>query len=275
MGSAYYLFVDGGATQSSATLYHPTSGILETVHGGALTFNYSVDVGDSLSKLLEPIPATTLEQVQAAVVSLAGTELWPRLTELQACGLTFTVKSDVFPVVQAAKVRGLAGGLSLGTGVVAASTGASSRQAGGWGFPFADQGGGAWLGREVVREALWLPADQFETLMSEARERSLIDGAADLSHNGVIAWAQTATAQQFGKFTHALALLNAIDGPAYRRVIDAGWRHVQALLERSGIGDNFGAWGGVAKLYAKAGKFADDQVLSREELIAAVFRDTQ
>lgn len=47
--------------------------------------------------------------------------------------------------------------LAIGTGSVGMRLNADNteQQIGGWGFPIADEGGGAWLGRQLVKKLLW------------------------------------------------------------------------------------------------------------------------
>ena len=99
------------------------------------------------------------ERSVAACLALAGACEPVSLAEFQKYGHPFKAAvytTDSHAACVGAHRGGDGGVVIIGTGSIGEAIVEGKRhRVGGWGFPVSDEGGGAWLGCEVARRALW------------------------------------------------------------------------------------------------------------------------
>ncbi|PZA06747.1 MULTISPECIES: BadF/BadG/BcrA/BcrD ATPase family protein [unclassified Meiothermus] len=141
--------------------------------------------------------------------------------------------------------------LVVGTGCIALARGPDGRlyRRMGWGFPL-EQGGGSWLGLEVLRLALsdWENA-QPSPLAEKAREHFS-------SVREAIEWARGQGAGGYGQFAPWVFAAAATDPRAARLLRewhDLGLRLVRELQAESGAG-SAGVWGGLGERFLRLGQ---------------------
>lgn len=159
------LIVDGGGTKTRAWLVdRTTKEVLRLSTGGPSNIN---SVGaDGLCSVLESIRTELAEQQPAAAVfGLAG--VGRVAEEAAATDIVRTVFPNTNALVTTDAHLAYAGAFEsgrhgiliiAGTGSIGFYQNPSGREffrAGGWGPLLGDEGGGAWLGREVLRHCLW------------------------------------------------------------------------------------------------------------------------
>jgi glucosamine kinase len=159
------LGVDGGGTRCRARLCAPAGGkVGEGVAGPA---NIRLGMDASLAAVLQAtrqclqeagLSNRDLTRI-AACLALAGASEPAELAAARAWKHPFG--SVVFTTDAHAACVGAHGGrdggvIIAGTGSIGwAFVGGRQLRVGGWGFDVSDEGSGAWLGREVLRQALW------------------------------------------------------------------------------------------------------------------------
>src|SRR5215470_7613962 len=158
------LGVDGGGTRCRARLADTHGRVLG--EGAAGPANLRLGVQNSLAAV-RIATDQCLEQVGlgygdcpiVACLALAGACEPVTLAQAQAVPLPFArviLTSDAHAACVGAHAGEDGGIVIVGTGSVGwAVQGQRSYRVGGWGFPVSDEGGGAWLGCEAVRRALW------------------------------------------------------------------------------------------------------------------------
>jgi glucosamine kinase len=184
------LGVDGGGTRCRARLCN-FSGII-VGEGLAGPANARLGPGESVSAVLEATAECVAEAGPAlgdrpivACLALAGASEPVSLATLK--GYRYPFQAAIFTTDSHAACvgahRGEDGGvIIIGTGSIGeAIVGGQHYRVGGWGFPVSDEGSGAWLGCELVRQVLW-------------------------AHDGRVEWTKllTATFEQFGSDPHAI-----------------------------------------------------------------------
>ncbi|MFC3088736.1 BadF/BadG/BcrA/BcrD ATPase family protein [Tabrizicola soli] len=168
----FFLGIDGGGTGCRAAVADASGRVLgEGVAGPA-------NIASDLAGARDNILAATTEALTRALgvgavaaelpalsagLGLAGANAAGRAEALRRA-LPFArikLETDAIAAVKGALADRDGIVAALGTGsVFAAQAGGRIRQVGGWGLVLGDEGSGAWLGREVLRQAL-LAADGF------------------------------------------------------------------------------------------------------------------
>lgn len=161
---SYLLAIDGGGTKTAGSLYCSSSGRTWQAQAGPAQLTNDLQQAlrnvRSVVQLLCHEAAIKPEQL-IAVLGLAGAgnpELHRDFSQQLAIPfhlwqLTTDARTSLFGANGGNPVAVIA----LGTGSVAMRLQADGQehQVGGWGFNIGDEGGGAWLGRELVRALLW------------------------------------------------------------------------------------------------------------------------
>lgn len=160
----YLLAIDGGGTKTQARLIDTTTQQQwQAVTGAAsLTndFNASVTHIRQLIRLLCQQAAVSTQQ-PVAVIGVAGAGnliLKQQLHNILSADLTlFDITTDARIALYGAHLGQAVANVIIGTGSVAMRLNAegTEKQIGGWGFNIGDEGGGAWLGKQAVRQLLW------------------------------------------------------------------------------------------------------------------------
>lgn len=206
MAKDIYIGVDGGGTKCKVRIEDAAGNLLGQAKGGPSQIRISVDQAwqSILTAINEALKATgiSLEDKNYrfhAGFALAGTEVKEAVDDFLSRSHPFTsmsLKSDAY-----AACLGAHGGkdgaiIIIGTGVIGMRvSGEEVIQVGGWGFPYGDEGGGAWLGLEAVR--LTLQAYDGRVASSPLLEAILQKFANDIAK--LVTWACEAKSTQFAE----------------------------------------------------------------------------
>ena len=199
---SYLLAIDGGGTKTAGVLQAVTNGQRwQAVSGPAQLTNDLQQALINVRSLVQDLcrQAGISPAAITAVIGLAGAgnpALHKAFSQQLALPfarwqLTTDARTSLYGANQGKPVAVVA----IGTGSVAMRLEADGTelQVGGWGFNIGDEGGGAWLGRELVRELLWQLDWQkpFTPLFSAVAARCGKDAAS------LLPWLKQATASDF------------------------------------------------------------------------------
>lgn len=160
----YLLAIDGGGTKTLGLLYCQTTG--KRWQGAAgpaqLTNDFTAAVQNVRGLCIELCQQAGISSQQVtAVLGLAGASN-PKLHHdfSQVLGLPFAawqLTTDAQTSLYGANLGSPVAVVAVGTGSVAMRLlpNGQEQQLGGWGFNIGDEGGGAWLGQQLVRQLLW------------------------------------------------------------------------------------------------------------------------
>lgn len=160
----YLLAVDGGGTKTLGLLHCQQSGQRWQARSGPaqLTNDFASALANvrELCLLLCQQAGITAEQI-TATIGLAGAGN-PELHSAFYCQLAlpfarWQLTTDACISLHGANLGEPVAVVAIGTGSVGMRLQADGTelQVGGWGFTIGDEGGGAWLGQQLVRELLW------------------------------------------------------------------------------------------------------------------------
>lgn|SRR5579885_3118382 len=165
MTQSFYIGVDGGATKCIVRVEDEDGHLLGREVTGPANIRISVSqtwqsINQALEKILHPLDLSLEDKriLWHAGMGLAGCEV----PEAYAAFLKQPHHFDTLILTSDAHVAclgahsGMDGAIIIiGTGVVGFQVeSGQTTKVGGWGFPHDDEGGGAWLGLEAVRETL-------------------------------------------------------------------------------------------------------------------------
>lgn len=230
-GAGFALALDGGGTGCRAVLIDPAGQAVGRGEGGPA--NVNSDRAGALAAIMEASVQALQGHAEAAEVSavlgLAGAEV-SGARDWLAPQLPFA-RAEVVQDAVTAMVGALAGAdgivAALGTGSVYARRHQGQDQVvGGRGPILGDQGGGNWLGRQVLTAALEA-ADGFRPMTPLLAD--LLDRMGGIA--GIITFAATARAADFA--THARAVVQqAGDDPAAAAIMAEADAIIAASIDR-------------------------------------------
>lgn len=168
----FFLGIDGGGTGCRAAVADASGRVLG--EGAAGPANIASDLAGARDNILAAATQALTRAVGAGAVAaelpalsaglgLAGANAAGKAEALRRALPFARIKLETDAIAAVKGALGDRDGIvaALGTGsVFAAQVGGRIRQVGGWGLVLGDEGSGAWLGREVLRQAL-LAADGF------------------------------------------------------------------------------------------------------------------
>jgi len=159
-----FLGVDGGGTRCRARLADSGGAVIGEGLAGPANIRVSLEEGlasvmDAAGQCLRRAGASWGAPVVACLALAGASEPVEAAAALAACKDRFrrvVMTTDAHAACVGAH-RGADGGIIIvGTGSIGwAVREGKNHRVGGWGFPVSDEGGGAWLGCEAVRRALW------------------------------------------------------------------------------------------------------------------------
>lgn len=167
MGKIFYIGIDGGASKTDIVIKDETDKVINKYRSGPANISVSLNkayhsIYDGLVNAFKEIgvkfPDPDKKYKFYAGLGLAGLEDAEAYNEFIA-KLTFfddfIVKTDAFVACLGAH-KGEDGMIVIiGTGSVAfAICNGKGHRVGGWGFPYGDEGSGAWIGCEAIRKTL-------------------------------------------------------------------------------------------------------------------------
>jgi glucosamine kinase len=235
---ALLLGVDGGGTRCRARLTTPEGSTLGEAMAGPANIRFGLE--QSFGSVLQ---ATTQCLAQAglltddlhrvtACLALAGASEPSHLGAAQRYNHPFR-KAIVTTDAHAACVgahRGRDGGIIVvGTGTIGwAEIGGRAHRVGGWGLPLSDEGSGAWLGVEVLRQVLWANDGRIEwtPLLRVLFEQFQSDPHA------IVRFSARAAPRDYGALAPLIIEYLAQDEPVATELMQRAASHVDALAER-------------------------------------------
>ena len=202
----WILTLDGGGSKTLARLTNSATGQQWQQQAGpaSLTNDFNLALGNirQLSQVLCQQAAVASQQV-VAIMGLAGAgnpqQQQQALQLLQSDYQQLLITTDARTSLYGANLGQPVLVVALGTGSVAMRllSDGSEQQIGGWGFNIGDEGGGAWLGKQVVRELLW----QVDSLAG-VQSPLLQAVAQQIGHHPerLLPWLKTASPTDFAEF---------------------------------------------------------------------------
>ncbi|GLK57173.1 glucosamine kinase [Methylopila capsulata] len=236
-GGPLFLGVDGGGTRCRARVRDAAgllvgeglSGPANVRRGARAAIDAAVAAAeaalaagglgrDALGRLHAGLGLAGVSQTQALAAVLA--EPHPFASR--------TIATDFATACLGAHGGGDGGLVIVGTGSAAyARVDGREHRFGGWGFEIGDEGGGAPLGREVLRHAL-RAADGLEPRGPLA---DAVLAAVGGSQDAAVEWVSAATPADFGALA-PLAVAHAATDPAAAALLDEAAAHVAKLILR-------------------------------------------
>lgn len=208
MDTPIFIGVDGGASKCLVRIEDVAGSVLGEVAVGPASIKHSVAeswrvINQGIDAIVTPLGLNLARGAHAVHVGIgiAGTELPSQCDAFLKTPHAFqsvVLASDAHIACLGAH-RGADGAvIAIGTGVIGwqIESGHSTRVSG-FGFPHDDQGGGAWLGFEAVREALQCyDGRKPHSRLAEIICQSFADQSIDF-----IAWANSASSTDYAKLT--------------------------------------------------------------------------
>jgi len=232
------LGVDGGGTRCRARLCAPSGSRLGEAAAGPANIRLGLDV--SFAAVLEATQACLAQAGLSsrdlpritACLALAGASEPTDLAAAQQRKLPFgraKITSDAHAACVGAHGGRDGGVVVVGTGTIGWAEHKNHQyRVGGWGLNVSDEGSGAWMGRELLRQALWAHDGRIETtaLLRRAFEQFQSDPHA------IVRWASGASPREFGALA-PLVIEQARAGDMVAiAILRAAAAHVDALAAR-------------------------------------------
>ena len=232
------LGVDGGGTRCRARLCAPSGSRLGEAAAGPANIRLGLDV--SFAAVLEATQACLAQAGLSsrdlpritACLALAGASEPTDLAAAQRRKLPFgraKITSDAHAACVGAHGGRDGGVVVVGTGTIGWAEHKNRQyRVGGWGLNVSDEGSGAWIGRELLRQVLWAHDGRIETttLLRRAFEQFQSDPHA------IVRWASGASPREFGALA-PLVIEQARAGDMVAiAILRAAAAHVDALAAR-------------------------------------------
>jgi glucosamine kinase len=234
-----FLGVDGGGTGCRARLADRAGTVLG--EGTAGPANIRVNLDESIHSVL----AATRQCLDEAGVSfsdsiIACLALAGASEPREAAAARAALKDRFRHVIVTTDAHAACAGAHAGRngGIIIVGTGSigwaveseRSFRVGGWGFPVSDEGGGAWLGCEAVRRALW--AHDGRLLWTPLLRA--IAAEFDLNPHAIVAWMGTAKPRDFGRLAPYVVEHAATGDPVAQEIMHSAACHIDAIAARLG-----------------------------------------
>ena len=234
-----FLGVDGGGTGCRARLADRTGTVLG--EGTAGPANIRINLEESIhsvltaaSQCLNQAGVSFAEPIIACLALAGASEPREAAAAQTACKGRFhhvIVTTDAHAACAGAHAGRNGGIIIVGTGSIGWGVESErSFRVGGWGFPVSDEGGGAWLGCEAVRRALWAHDGRLGwTPLLRA-----IAAEFDLSPHAIVAWMGTAKPRDFGRLAPYVVEHAASGDPIAQEIMRSAAGHIDAIAARLG-----------------------------------------
>lgn len=236
-----FLGVDGGGTGCRARLADGAGAILgEGTSGPA---NIRVGLQESLRSVLDAASqclsqaGVSYDDATIACLALAGASEPAEAAAAHAASAhrfrRLIVTTDAHAACVGAHGGRDGGVVIVGTGSIGwAVHGRRSHRVGGWGFPVSDEGGGAWLGCEAVRQSLW--AHDGRAAWTPLLRSVSAEFGCD--PHAIVRWMGGAKPRDFARLAplvvrHA-ASVDANADPAAAAIMRRAAAHIDAIAER-------------------------------------------
>ncbi len=244
-GARFVLAVDGGGTKTAAALLASGGGRLAACRAGPSNLYREPSVGLAAIDAawrelcaaagLDPDRAAPETVVSAGLAGVSGRAQRDAFAAAFAGFAGRRLSSDGYTAFLGAFADRPGALLAVGTGVVAyrrRAAGGVPSLSGGWGFPVADRGGGAWLGLRLVGDYL----DRLDGAAPIPCSRLWPEVGARLGQGreAALAWLRDAGAAEFAALAPAVVAA-AADGDALgRALLSKGAAHLARLARALG-----------------------------------------
>jgi len=264
MDKIYYVGIDGGASKTDIVIKDNSGNILSRFKSGPANISVSLDraynsVYEGLVNAFKEIGLNFADKNRSykvfAGLGLAGLEdavAYNEFVNKLTIFDDFIIKTDAFVACFGAHKGGDGMIVVIATGSVAfAIYNNKGYRTGGWGFPYSDEGSGAWIGCEAIRNSLHYYDGRIEK--SELFEEIL--NLYEKKVDKLISWAAKAKSTEFASlFPMILKYYNANDKAAVK-LINSAAKEIESLVEgmdkRLGTkGLKISLIGGVSKIIA-------------------------
>ncbi|GMG87914.1 BadF/BadG/BcrA/BcrD ATPase family protein [Biformimicrobium ophioploci] len=230
--------IDGGGTKTDARLVNLETGECRSLHGGPAHVNNDCSGAIAVVQGLVDglLHSSGFERAQTTLVcGLAGISNKPEAARFRQAFegqfRQFLLTSDAVT-----STWGAGGGepivmVALGTGSVAMrlNPDGSSAQYGGWGFFIADEGGGAVMGRDAIRAALWeFDRCEGDTTKLGTMARALVAQIGS-DRSDILQWLRNATPTKFASFAPLVVEHSAHSGSA-KKIMDQAAQAVERKI---------------------------------------------
>lgn len=240
----HLLAVDGGGTKTALRLTpkeaHTTGPFVTLTFGpSSLTQQKELGIQTLVKAIQECLDTHDLKPNQVAIaIGVAGAGNPEMRQKLEQALIEFpqaTVTTDAHISLLGANHGEPVNAIAIGTGSVATRLESNGEATlyGGWGFPIADEGGGAWLGQQAVRAlidsmdtGIWTPIGQ---KLSEVigKERSQ-----------VLRWLKLANATDFAEFAPIVIQFASHECSASQAIMLEASEHIDKLISKCCKGNN-------------------------------------
>ena len=230
--------IDGGGTKCRARLCAPSGAILgEGLAGPA---NIRLGLENSLAAVRQAtdlclhqsgLTSNDLPRI-AACLALAGASEPAALAAAQAQKFPFrhtTITTDANAACVGAHGGRDGGVIICGTGSIGwASLKGRRYRVGGWGLVVSDEGSGAWVGREALRQVLWAHdgriawTDLLRVLFEQFRNDPHV----------IVRWTSEASSRDFGSLAPRVVEHAEVGDPAGIALMQAAAAHIDSLAGR-------------------------------------------
>jgi glucosamine kinase len=233
------LGVDGGGTRCRARLCDINGTILG--EGSAGPANIRLGLDESFAEVLGATSACLAEAGLpshegeiVACLALAGASEPLNLVAAQRHKHPFRralVTTDAHAACVGAHGGRDGGVVIVGTGTVGwGMRGERHYRVGGWGFPISDEGGGAWLGCEVIRRTLWAHDGRIPwTSLLKA-----VSAEFKADPHAIVRWMSAAAPRDYGIFAPFVVEHASRNDTVARELMRMAAGHIDALVARLG-----------------------------------------
>ena len=240
MDKIYYVGIDGGATKTDIIIKDESGKIVNRYKSGPANISVSLDksynsIYNGLVNAFENIGIKFPDQDESykiyAGLGLAGLEdvdAYNTFITRLTCFDDFIVKTDSLIACLGAH-KGEDGMIVIiGTGSVAFTIyNGRCYRLGGWGFPYGDEGSGAWIGCEAVRKAL----HYYDGRIEKSELYVEIFNQFDNNVDKLISWAAKAHSTEFASlFPVILKHFNKNDIAAVK-LINSAVKEIESLID--------------------------------------------
>ncbi len=232
-----YIGVDGGATKCKTVIEDANDNVLS--HGIGGPANIRMSVKDSWQNILASINEA-LKDTDIKLndddyrfhigMGLAGTELDSAVDEFLTQPHPFTtirLESDAYTACLGAHGGKDGGMIIIGTGCVGMAVQHGKKfQVGGWGFPYGDEGSGAWFGLEATRLT-------FQAYDGRVTKSPLLEAVMQKFNNDPIRllnWANTSQSTQYAQLAPLVFEHAKNDDPWSLTLIKEGARNIDNIF---------------------------------------------
>jgi glucosamine kinase len=246
--------VDGGGTRCRARLCTWSGEAIGEGFAGPANIRFGLE--ESFAAVMEAVKqclttAGLRPQDRARMIgclALAGASEPENLAAAQQHPHPFrrvVITTDVHAACVGAHHGADGGVVIVGTGTIGwAEMAGRQYRVGGWGFPLSDEGSGAWLGCEALRQVLWAHDGRAAWTPALAE---IFNGFRNDPH-AIVRFMSRARPGDFARFAPVIVSHASRQDPAAAELMRQGARHVEALLARlSALGvDNLSLVGGLS-----------------------------